>query len=110
MSYSALGDMVIVKIPNPLYGKKIVTLEKSNVTYEPNGIVDSMGWGAVAKLGDLVGRRVQYIGQMMRHIFGDAETSENLYVVVPVEALIALETNEGDLKPKPVFAVDGINK
>lgn len=110
MSYSALGDMVIVKIPNPMYGKTIVTLEKSDVTYEANGIVDSMGWGAVSKLGDLVGRRVQYIGQMMRHVFGDAEVDEHLYVVVPVEALIAMENGEEELKAKPAFNLESVTK
>lgn len=83
----AANNMIMVRIQNPV--SKIKLLNAAN-EYVPEGTVVSMGHLAVKECGSqLINQVVRFIPQMQREAFGDPNKDEQLFVIIPWEAVVA---------------------
>jgi len=85
----AANEMVMVRVENPKYAKKIIIAGMED-TFEPQGVVVSMGHKAIAEIGEqFINETVRFIPQMKRDAFGD-EGDEFFYVLMPYGAILAV--------------------
>lgn len=84
----AANEMVMVRIQNPNPSK--IFVPGKEVTFEPQGVVCSMGKVAVEKLGEkFIDQTVRFTSQMQRDVFGKPE-DEFYFVLIPFTAIIAV--------------------
>ena len=92
----AVNEMVCVRIKNP--NPANIVVPGKDVTFEPQGVLVSMGHKAVQALGNtLLNQTVRFTGQMQREVFG-GEKDEFYFVMMPYEAIVAvLQEDEDDV-------------